>query len=139
MLSSISFLIEALTQIGKPYRFGVEVSARDPEPTAFDCSELVEWAAARAGVIIPDGSGNQIAHVEAKGTMIPLHRALTTPGALLLRRPRGAAPGHVAISLGDGRTVEAMDTAHGVCVGDGRRPGFDLGALVPGLDYTEGA
>lgn len=137
MRSSLAFLIEAMAQIGKPYRFGAEASPRDPAPAAFDCSELVEWAAARAGAVIPDGSGPQIAFCEKSGAVIPIHLALQVPGALLFRRPRGDKPGHVAISLGDGRTVEAMDAAHGVCVGVGSRPGFDLGALVPGLDYAE--
>jgi len=133
-------VIAALTQLGKPYRFGAEVRLEDPDPPAFDCSELVQWASARAGAPLPDGSGAQVDAVVRAGAVIPLEEAVRTRGALLLRRPRpipgGWAPGHVAISLGDGRTVEAMDSTHGVCLGRAARPGWDLAALVPGLDYT---
>ena len=138
-----TFIAAALSQIGKPYVFAAEVSPAEPSPAAFDCSELVEWASHRAGAPLPDGSGNQIAACERAGTVISLEEARRTRGALLFRRPRpipgGWAPGHVAVSLGDGTTVEAMDRAHGVCRGRADRPGFDLGALVPGLDYAGGA
>lgn len=46
-------------QIGKPYSFGVEDNLKDPDPKAFDCSELVEWLYAQVGVVVPDGSENQ--------------------------------------------------------------------------------
>jgi len=46
-------------QVGKPYIFGVETNLKDPNPKAFDCSELVEWLYAQVGVVVPDGSMNQ--------------------------------------------------------------------------------
>lgn len=46
-------------QVGKPYNFGVETKLTDPDPQAFDCSELVEWLYAQVGVTVPDGSMNQ--------------------------------------------------------------------------------
>lgn len=136
MVTADDLVIEALTQVGKPYVFGAEASPADPAPKAFDCSELVEWACRRLGVLFPDGSGPQIAWCERAGTTIPRAEAVRTRGALLFRRPSPNAPGHVALSLGDGRTIEAMDTARGVRLGDARRPGFELGARVPGVSYS---
>ena len=53
-----SILRPALAQAGKSYVFGAQASAADPSPKAFDCSELVKWACARAGVTptMPDGT-----------------------------------------------------------------------------------
>ncbi len=49
-----------------------------------------------------------------------VEQALNTRGALLFyfapHRPGGALPSHVAISLGDGRTIEARNTKAGVVV-----------------------
>jgi cell wall-associated NlpC family hydrolase len=48
----------ALAQQGDRYAYGAETNPNDPNPSAFDCSELVEWACRRAGVqpTMPDGS-----------------------------------------------------------------------------------
>jgi hypothetical protein len=74
----------------------VNRNLNDPNPKAFDCSELVQWAAHQVGVSIPDGTMNQLPHIQRAGKTISVDQALRTKGALLLR------PGHVAISLGDG-------------------------------------
>jgi len=50
------FVTIAMTQRGDPYIFGAETSFNDPDPGAFDCSELVQWAAARCGVSFADGA-----------------------------------------------------------------------------------
>lgn len=118
------FLQAALNQNGDRYVFGAEASKNNPNPTTFDCSELVEWAAAQAGVNIPDGSSNQRRATQS----ISVDEAMRTPGALLFR------PGHVAISLGDGRTIEARGRNHGVGIFNaaGR---FTSGGLIPGMRY----
>src|SRR5690606_13796067 len=99
-------------------------------------SELVEWAAARVGVEprMPDGSWLQWAHVEQHGLELPLHQAEETRGALLFRAPTSTAPGHVAVALGDGTTIEARGTAWGVGVFSARNR-FERGGLIPGVDY----
>lgn len=48
----------ASSMAGKPYIFGYEVRLSDPNPKAFDCSELIEWACYRLGVYFPDGSNS---------------------------------------------------------------------------------
>ncbi len=101
------FLWHALGQQGKPYVFGAEANPSNDNPRAFDCSELIEWAARRAGVNFPDGSAAQIGAT----TPMSVEEALRTPGALLFR---AGNPNHIAISLGDGRTMEARGRRYGV-------------------------
>lgn len=142
-------LLEAVAQEGKPYIFGAEAKASDPNPKAFDCSELVEWACARAGVVptVPDGAFNQYAHCKAHDTLIPVEQARLTRGALMwvatdafLKTGKGSGRNaivHVVFSLGDGTTVEARGKAWGI----GTWPSagrFDFAALIPGVDYTPG-
>ena len=50
------FVRQAQAQAGDPYVYGAEANLADPNPKAFDCSELTQWAAKRAGVTIPDGA-----------------------------------------------------------------------------------
>lgn len=55
-LTAVGFSHLAEAQVGKPYILGAEASPRDPDPPAFDCSELVEWLYARSGTKITDVS-----------------------------------------------------------------------------------
>jgi hypothetical protein len=117
------FVALALQQAGKTYRFGAEASPSDPNPRAFDCSELVEWCASRVGISpkVPDGSSAQKAHC----TPISVTQGINTKGALLF------VPGHVAISLGNGKTIEAMNPSSGIRQGNaaGR---FTSAGKIPG-------
>lgn len=114
----------ALGQAGTRYVYGAEASASDADPDAFDCSELVEWACARAGVRFVDGSSNQIARCRP----ISVAQGIRTRGALLWH------PGHIAISLGDGRTIEASNRRYPVrTISAGGR--FRKAGLIPGLRY----
>lgn len=122
----------ALAQAGDRYIYGAEVSLSDKDPDAYDCSELVQWAVARAGGSIPDGSGAQYAHCKRKGTTMSVAAAIKTRGALLFAGPN--ASNHVAVSLGNGKTIEARGRAYGVvsATAAGR---FTLAGKVPGLRY----
>jgi cell wall-associated NlpC family hydrolase len=116
-----TFLDEALRQAGDPYVWGAHTSPSDADPGAFDCSEL------------------QYLDLKEKGALVPVEQALRTPGALLFsfssEPERGGgrpSEAHVAISLGDGRTIEARGREYGVGVFDaGDR--FEYGAVIPGL------
>jgi cell wall-associated NlpC family hydrolase len=143
--SAEDFLHHALAQDGDKYVFGHEVSLNDANPDTFDCSELVQWAAHQAGVDVPDGSWLQYAQAHQMGTTMTVSDALHTPGALLFSfssdplaggRPEHA---HVAISLGDGRTIEAKGTKYGVGIFDAGTNGdrFQYAATVPGIDYAD--
>ena len=140
-LDTVRFLSSAADQVGDEFRFGAEVRMNDADPDEFDCSELVEWSAHQAGVRMPDGSWNQFKHLNRAGTTTSVEEALDTPGALLFRfgsdplntkgRPAGS---HVAISLGDGRVVEA--TTGGVRIIE-RTEGWTHAGVIPGLEVAE--
>ncbi|MCW6006153.1 C40 family peptidase [Micromonospora sp. CPCC 205371] len=133
------FLEVARAQAGDTYVFGAETKLGDSDPDTFDCSELTQWAAHQAGVKIPDGATAQYLHLKERGMLIPVEEARNTPGALLFsfdREPRpgdGRTPGaHVAISLGDGKTIEARGRAFGVGEFEvGKR--FEFAAVIPGI------
>lgn len=131
-----------LSQTGDPYVLGAEADPRDPNPAAFDCSEIVEWACARAGVVpkVPDGAWWQFEHCRKHGTLIPIGSAIVTPGALLFRvigpHGGGGAGNHVAVSLGNGRTIEARGRAWGVGSFNANGRGWTHGALIPGVAHN---
>lgn len=132
-------LLWSLAQEGDRYLFGAEANIADADPDAFDCSELVQWSCARAGVIptVPDGAYNQWQHTKALS--IPVDAGIRRRGSLLFVGD-GTGAGrdaitHVAWSLGDGTTIEARGSRWGV----GTWPAasrFDFAALVPGVDYS---
>ena len=137
-----AFLTNALSQQGKPYVYGATAQINDPNPPAFDCSELTKWAAARAGDPIPDGATAQYLYIRDHGDTMTVQQALHTPGALLFHfghEPKNLgdipADGHVAISLGDGvHTIEARGHAYGTNVFDnaaGRD--FNFAGMIPGM------
>lgn len=147
MATSVDTLVWLMQQqTGDRYIFGAEADLSDPDPSAFDCSELVQWACARCGVqpTMPDGSWIQWQHCRNHGTLISIEEAIRTKGALLFvfgsdpsgkNRPKSA---HVAVSLGDGRTIEARGTRYGVGSWSVAGRGWTHAALIPGVDYSPG-
>ena len=134
-----------LAQDGDRYVFGAEVSPSDTNPSAFDCSELVQWACARAQVVptMPDGSWIQARHCRNHGTLISVGEAINTRGALLFRfvgdpftggRPSSA---HVAISLGNGTSIEARSSRYGVGSFSAYGRNWSHGGLIPGVEYDQ--
>ncbi|WP_240783529.1 C40 family peptidase [Stenotrophobium rhamnosiphilum] len=85
--------MEALGQIGRPYRYGGTTQ------DGFDCSGLVQYSYAQAGIKIPRTTSEQL-HA---GKKISLSNAL--PGDLLFYKLGGGL--HVALYVGDGRAVHA--------------------------------
>ena len=139
------FIFRLLAQALKPYKMGAEVMPlSEPNPPRFDCSELVQWGLAQAGITeiandagtktpinLFDGAGNQYqacAH-------IPLDDVAKTVGALLFIRSHTNYPtkpdgiGHVAVSLGNGYLIEARGKDYGVVIGLVRST-FNLGGKV---------
>lgn len=112
---SPAFVQFAMQQDGERYVWGAE------GPDAWDCSGLVLGAAAAAGLPgLPHYSGSQIDMAQ----QIPVDQAIGTPGALLWK------PGHIAISQGNGKTIEARGIAYGVGQWEANR-GFAKGGLLP--------
>jgi cell wall-associated NlpC family hydrolase len=93
----------ALTQLGVPYVWGGETPG-----VGFDCSGLVQWAFAQAGVSLPRTTFGQI----DVGIPVPLDQL--RPGDLVFSRSvRGGEVvdmGHVAIYAGAGQVVVAPHT-----------------------------
>jgi peptidoglycan DL-endopeptidase CwlO len=111
----------ALGQVGKPYRWGAT------GPDAFDCSGLVGWAWARAGVALPRTSQEQWsagAHVDP---------ARLLPGDLVFFGSAARDPGsihHVGMYVGQGLMVDAPHTGALVRVEPIQSAGY-VGATRP--------
>jgi peptidoglycan DL-endopeptidase CwlO len=93
-----AFLKAAESRLGMPYVWGGN------GPFDFDCSGLVQWSLARAGVVMPRVAAEQA----LTGPQVPVSRLL--PGDLLFYHTDPTAPGyisHVAIYLGDGEMIQA--------------------------------
>jgi len=89
-------VLEALGQIGRPYRYG------GTTPEGFDCSGLARYVYAQSGVELPRSTGEQ----HSAGKVVDLDEA--QPGDLLFYRfKRGSRVDHVAIYLGEGKAVHA--------------------------------
>lgn len=125
--SALDFTMFCLQQAGDRYVFGAEASLSDPDPDVWDCSELIQWAAHQVGVNFPDGSSNQI----AASRRISVSDAIRTRGAVLYK------PGHIAVSLGNGRTIEALNPGYGVVSMSATARSFNwtAGGLIPGMRY----
>lgn len=133
-----TFLRVALAQAGDTYIYGYETKLNDPNPHAFDCSELVQWSAHQADVNVDDGAVYQYRQMQHAGTTMSVEEALHTRGALLFyfdSDPKSTLPdkAHVAISLGDGRTIEARNPRKGVNIFTADNKRFNYAAYIPGL------
>lgn len=80
----------ALSRLGCPYVWGAT------GPDRFDCSGLVAWSYAQAGLPLPRTTYDQI------NVGLPVARADVRPGDLVFPHT-----GHVQIAIGDGRVIEA--------------------------------
>jgi cell wall-associated NlpC family hydrolase len=95
------FLTVAMSEIGKPYVWGAA------GPNAFDCSGLVQWSLAKAGVVMPRVAADQA----RTGPLLKLSQL--QPGDLLFYHTDPTAPdyiSHVAIYIGNGWMLQAPET-----------------------------
>lgn len=130
--SANDFVAFAQKQVGDDYVYGATPRATDSNPNAFDCSSLVQWAAAQVGLSMPRSSNAQLAACQR----LTVEEASKIRGALIFKAGDGAN-GHVVISLGDGEhTIEARGQRYGVVSYriSGNR-GFTDGGLIPGMNY----
>ena len=91
-------LSAAMSRRGLPYVWGAA------GPAAFDCSGLVQWSFARAGITMPRVAADQA----LAGPAVPVSQL--QPGDLLFYHTDPTAPGyisHVAIYLGNGWMIQA--------------------------------
>jgi putative peptidoglycan binding protein len=137
--------------LGETYRLGAFAPKDNPKwKGPWDCAEFVSWLAFQstgmlvgctnnlANPALADAySGAWVRDAEASHRSISIGQARSTAGAVLIRRPAAGAIGHVAVSQGDGTTVEAHSHLTGVINRqvDGRR--WDICMLVPGIAYPD--
>lgn len=109
----------ARRQLGDPYRFG------GTGPGAFDCSGLVQYAWAKAGIKIPRVTYSQYARIKKKVTWSNLK-----PGDLMFFRGKG----HVGMFVGHGRMIHSPSTGKTVRIEklSGWRKASFAGAVRPG-------
>ena len=105
MAELVAMLRAAASRVGYPYVWG------GSGPTTFDCSGLVQWSFAQAGVVMPRVAADQA----RTGPAIPFSRAQA--GDLLFYRTDPTAPdyiSHVAIYLGKGLMIQAPHSGENV-------------------------
>ena len=101
----VAMLKAAVSRVGYPYVWG------GSGPTTFDCSGLVQWSFAQAGVVMPRVAADQA----RTGPAIPFSQAQA--GDLLFYRTDPTAPdyiSHVAIYLGKGLMIQAPEPGEDV-------------------------
>ena len=96
-----AMLQAAMSRRGMPYVWGAA------GPTSFDCSGLVQWSFAQAGIVMPRVAADQA----LTGPAVPVSQL--QPGDLLFYHTDPTAPtyiSHVAIYLGNGWMIQAPET-----------------------------
>lgn len=88
-------MLAAEARIGAPYRYG------GSGPDAFDCSGLVAYAYASAGIKLPRTAAAQFA------AATPVRRGDLEPGDLVFFRVSGRDVSHVGIYAGNDEFVDA--------------------------------
>lgn len=129
--SANAFVSKALTRKGDRYVFGATRNTAS-NIHVFDCSSLVRWALAQVGIPnFPMTTYSQKPYLARKGQSISVETAARTRGAVMYTRSLG----HVAISLGNGMTIEAANSRVGVVSYSARGRGFYYCYKIPGLRY----
>jgi cell wall-associated NlpC family hydrolase len=100
-----TMLKAAMSRRGLPYVWGAA------GPSSFDCSGLVQWSFAQAGIVMPRVAADQA----LSGPAVPVSQL--EPGDLLFYHTDPTAPqyiSHVAIYLGNGWMIQAPEPGQDV-------------------------
>lgn len=116
------FIAFAQSKVGGPYLWGGN------GPDGYDCSGLVQAAAASIGVKLPRYSVDQYNACVLAGGKLDVSDGIKTRGALLFHN---TPEQHVAISLGNGQTIEAMNSRVGIVNGNAGGRGWTDAATLP--------
>lgn len=149
MATADELLAIARRHLGEKYVFGAPVPKGNPAWVGpWDCAEFCSWCVFQVtgglfGCLPRKGNpdtadaytGYWAEDARKFGKLITIGQAAATPGAFLLREPSGKG-GHIAISSGDGTTIEAHSTKRGVIEGRVAPRRWDTGVLVPGIEVA---
>lgn len=150
MPTGSSLFARAEQHLGERYEHRVVPKDKPDYRGPWDCAEFASWLVyqevqklygcrnnAAEPATADAYTGYWRRDAKALGRMIPVEQAAGIKGAFLLRYPPDGPEemGHIAVSDGQGGTVEAMDGGRGVARGKvtGRR--WDTGVLIEGIDY----
>lgn len=111
------------SQAGKPYVWGAD------GPDAFDCSGLIVYGLRRTGGITQSTDYDAASLIDMT-QKLTIDQAIGTRGAFLY------LPGHIAVSRGDGTTIEARNPKLGVLIDTAQGRGWTLAGILP--QFTEG-
>lgn len=152
MATGTKLLLKAATHIGERYRLGVIAPKNNKNWSGpWDCAEFCSWVVYQvSGTLYGCNTGGDLALSDAYtgywardarsiGRQITVGEALRTPGAALLRIPAPNLIGHIAFSDGKGGTIEAHSTHRGVISARATDRRWDMGVLIPGIEYTQGS
>lgn len=136
---------------GEPYILGAFAPKDNPNwKGPWDCAEFASWLTfqcagvlvgcvdtAKAPALADAYSGAWMRDASVCHHPISLGQAKSTAGAVFVRKPAAGGIGHVAISRGDGTTIEAHSNKRGVTNDkvDGRH--WDIAMLLPGIEYPD--
>jgi hypothetical protein len=143
----------AMQHIGERYVLGARAPLNNPDHRGpWDCAEFTSWCAFQVYGMVFGCFGQNPATADpfsgkwfddgvAQNCLVPVGSAIATPGAFLVRKPGdfNIGIGHVAISMGDGRTVEAHSANTGVLTKAGAASrSWTSGLHLPGVQYAQG-
>jgi len=140
----------ALEHVGEEYVLGTVVPKNDSAwGGPWDCAEFVSWCVYQTAKVLygcEDDQGNPATadaftgfwgrDARTIGNQISVAAAARIAGAAVLRL--GPKMGHIVISDGQGGTVEAHSTNSGVIRHTLSERRWDMGILIPGINYEEG-
>lgn len=149
MATGTAFVKLANAHRGETYILGAFAPKDNPKwKGPWDCAEFVSWVTFQmTGLVLGCTNNNDLPSradafsgawardATAAQRTVSIGQAKATAGAVLVRKPAPGGIGHVAISQGDGTTIEAHSPKKGVSNQqvDGRR--WDLAMLVPLIEY----
>jgi NlpC/P60 family len=110
---ALAAVAEAKKYMGTPYQWG----GSTPQ-TGFDCSGLVQWAYAKAGIRIPRTTYDQVDAPNGRR----VDRAHLVPGDLIFFRTAGGDVHHVGMSLGGDKFINAPSTGQRVRIDSLKEP-----------------
>jgi N-acetylmuramoyl-L-alanine amidase len=141
---------EAIKHVSEEYVFGADVPFDNPAYKGpWDCAEFCSWITYQiAGIVVGcEDNTKPITKLEpysggwyrdgmSASRKVPYNVAVSTPGAVFVRKPIAGRAGHVAFSQGNGKTIEAMDSRRDVTESSPEHRVWNVCFLIDGVDYS---